>query len=68
MKSNITLKALDLSWNGFADEGAMAMGEALKSNNSLTWLDLSYNRITDRGIFVCVFLESRIINITAIHC
>ena len=34
------LKVLDLAWNGFANEGAAAMGEALKSNSSLEVLDL----------------------------
>ena len=39
------IKQLDLSWNGFSDDGAKAMGEMLKTNNTLQHLDLSNNRI-----------------------
>ena len=34
------LKILDLSWNGFGNEGAQAIGEALKFNGSLQELDI----------------------------
>ena len=34
------LKILDLSWNGFGNEGAQAVGEALKFNGSLEELDI----------------------------
>lgn len=55
MKANITIKYLDLSWNGFCDDGAMAMGLALKANNTLMWLDLSHNRISDKGFIINKF-------------
>ncbi|PIK52516.1 hypothetical protein BSL78_10614 [Apostichopus japonicus] len=48
----ISLKKLDLSWNGFGDEGALAMAEALKFNSSVEWIDLSNNRVTDEGALV----------------
>ena len=31
---------LDLSWNGFGDDGAFAVGEGLKENSSLLELNL----------------------------
>lgn len=46
------MKKLNLSWNGFGDEGALAMAEALKFNSSVEWIDLSNNRITDEGALV----------------
>lgn len=39
-----------MSWNGFADNGAVGIGLALKTNVSLTVLDLSANRIGPIGI------------------
>lgn len=44
------LKHLDLSWNGFGNEGALALGEALKFNNTLVHLNLNNNRITNEGV------------------
>ena len=38
-----------MSWNGFADDGAKAVGEALAANNTLTELDISSNRISVVG-------------------
>lgn len=56
---NVTLKHLDLSWNGFGNEGALALGEALKFNNTLVYLDLSKNRISDEGVgMLCRGLEA----------
>lgn len=43
------LRHLDLSWNGFSNEGAKALGDALKENSTLTVLDLSSNRINTIG-------------------
>jgi len=40
---------LDLSWNGFADDGAAAVGDSLRENNTLLELDLSNNRISTKG-------------------
>lgn len=55
----MTLKHLDLSWNGFGNEGALALGEALKFNNTLVYLDLSNNRIGDEGVgMLCRGLEA----------
>lgn len=52
------LKHLDLSWNGFGNEGALAMGEALKFNNSLVHLNLNNNRLTNEGVgMLCRGLE-----------
>lgn len=56
---NVTLKHLDLSWNGFGNEGALALGEALKFNNTLVYLDLNNNRITNEGVgMLCKGLEA----------
>lgn len=44
------LKQLDLSWNGFGNEGALALGEALKFNTTLVHLNLNNNRITNEGV------------------
>lgn len=55
----MTLKHLDLSWNGFGNEGALALGEALKFNNTLVYLDLSNNRINNEGVgMLCRGLEA----------
>lgn len=55
----MTLKHLDLSWNGFGNEGALALGEALKFNNTLVFLNLSNNRISDEGVgMLCRGLET----------
>ena len=45
------MKELNISWNGFGDEGAKMVGEALKFNSSLESLDLSNNRIGAKGVF-----------------
>ena len=56
---NMMLKHLDLSWNGFGNEGALAMGEALKFNNSLVHLNLNNNRLTNEGVgMLCKGLEA----------
>ena len=39
---NAGLKKFDISWNGFAQEGAKAFLKALKENEVLEELDLSY--------------------------
>lgn len=49
---------MDLSWNGFGNEGALALGEALKFNNTLVHLNLNNNRMTDEGVsMLCKGLE-----------
>lgn len=40
---------LDLSWNGFEDDGARALCDALKGNNTLTELNIRNNRISTVG-------------------
>ena len=47
-QNNITLRKLDLSWNGFGCLGAVEIANALKSC-ALTSLDLSCNRIGKEG-------------------
>ena len=41
LQENITIKSLNLAWNGFGNDGALAMGEALKVNSTLKELDLT---------------------------
>ena len=40
---------LDLSWNGFEDDGARALGDAFRGNNTLTELNIRNNRISTVG-------------------
>lgn len=49
LEGNGALKILNLSWNGIGNEGALALGEALKVNNMLVHLDISNNQINDKG-------------------
>ena len=42
MQENTILKVLNLAWNGFSNDGALAVGDALKVNTTLTELDLRY--------------------------
>lgn len=49
LKNNCALKFLDVSWNGFSDDGAKSIGDALSANNTLTELDISSNRISIVG-------------------
>ena len=46
------MKKLNLGWNGFAEEGAIAMAVALKSC-TLVSLDLTNNRVGPEG-FGCL--------------
>ncbi|XP_032165488.1 leucine-rich repeat-containing protein 74B isoform X1 [Mustela erminea] len=48
-QANIFLRVLDISYNGFGDPGASAVGEALKTNNVLEELSMSNNRISAVG-------------------
>lgn len=43
---NQTLEELDLSWNGLAEEGCKALGDALPFNHTLIELDITCNRIS----------------------
>lgn len=49
-QKNVSLKMLNLAWNGFANEGAVALGKALEKNRTLKSLDISNNRIGIVGI------------------
>lgn len=46
----MTLKTLDLSMNGFGNEGAAALGDVLRLNSFLAHLDVSSNNIGSEGI------------------
>lgn len=55
---NGMLKVLNLSYNGFSNEGALALGEALRINSSLLHLDISCNQISNEGVrLFCKGLE-----------
>ncbi len=43
------MKVLDLSMNGFEDDGARALCDALRGNNTLTELNIRNNRISTVG-------------------
>ena len=49
LQENVSVKVLNLSWNGFEDEGASAMGKALAHNGVLQELDISCNRLSPQG-------------------
>ena len=40
LQSNVYMKKINLSWNGFGLEGAIALGDALKGNSVLEELDV----------------------------
>ena len=57
-QENIGLKDLNISWNGFTDDGAVAMAEALTVNGTLVNLDMSSNRIKGAGFLaLCTSLK-----------
>lgn len=45
----MTLKKLDVSMNGFGNDGALALGDTLKLNSCLVYVDVSRNGITNEG-------------------
>lgn len=45
----MTLKKLDVSMNGFGNDGALALGDALRLNSCLVYVDVSSNGITNEG-------------------
>ena len=47
-QDNIGLKKLNLAWNGFGEEGAIALAVALR-HCTLTRLDVTNNRIGSEG-------------------
>lgn len=40
------ISVCNLSWNGFGEEGGLALADALLSNTTLKDLDISNNRLT----------------------
>ena len=40
LQTNCTLKSLNLAYNGFSNDGAVALGEAIRANNTLLELDI----------------------------
>lgn len=40
------LTVCDLSWNGFGEDGGLAIADAMLSNTTLKDLDISNNRLT----------------------
>ena len=41
-QTNCTLKTLNLSYNGFSNDGAVALGEAIRANNTLIELNIRW--------------------------
>jgi Ran GTPase-activating protein (RanGAP) involved in mRNA processing and transport len=53
-KENVSIKKLDLSWNGFSNDGCRLLSKVLIENRVLKDLDLSSNRITLEGVkYLC---------------
>ena len=52
-QDNIGMKVLNVSWNGFGEEGAIAMGTALKTC-TLVELDMTNNRIGAEGFVTMI--------------
>jgi Ran GTPase-activating protein (RanGAP) involved in mRNA processing and transport len=48
-QENAYLKQINVSWNGFDDDGGAAFGDALANNGFLTELDISSCRISTEG-------------------
>ncbi|KAJ8602377.1 hypothetical protein CTAYLR_004221 [Chrysophaeum taylorii] len=49
LKTNRTLRKLDLSWNQLGAISGEAIARALRINRSLAWLSLAYNCVGERG-------------------
>ena len=45
------LKHVDLSWNGFADDGGTALADAITQQESITELNISGNRLNGTAAF-----------------
>lgn len=52
-QENVALKSLHLGWNGFSDDGAKALAEALRTC-PLAYLDLKANRIGPEGFLALI--------------
>ena len=49
LKQNSSLKVLDVSWNGFAEESCRSLAQSLVVNTTLQILDLTQNRLESRA-------------------
>jgi len=49
LKSNTSIKRLDLARNLIADDGACALAKALSENTSLEYLNLESNSVAEKG-------------------
>lgn len=52
LKSNSTLRTLEVSCNDFGDEGARHFADALKNNSTLRTLDLSCNDLVTTALAI----------------
>jgi hypothetical protein len=50
LKKNTPLKILDLSYNNFAHDSGLIIGDSLFYNNNLRGLNMSNNRLGDLGV------------------
>ena len=44
------LRKLNLAWNGFGQDGCLALGQAMKENRTLRELDIASNRLTVEAV------------------
>ena len=49
LRQNSSLKVLDVSWNGFAEESCRSLAQSLVVNTTLQILDLTQNRLESRA-------------------
>lgn len=49
-QKNVAMKKLNISWNGFAVQGAKGLGRALVENRTLLQLDVSNNRLEAKAV------------------
>lgn len=45
-QENVRLSTCDLSWNGFGEQGGLALADALAANTTLKHVNISWNRLT----------------------
>ena len=50
LQKNYGLRVLDVSFNGFAAEGAAVMANVLKKNRTLQVVDMRHNRLNDADV------------------
>lgn len=55
-QGNIFLTTVDLSYNGFSKEGAVALGQALKENNVLEELNLRYQPLLYQYLIIGLWI------------